>query len=267
MRGYGAPGSESITLVVVDDQQLIRDALTRSLTADGLKVAGEAQSGEQGVRLVNDLRPDVVLMDLLLPGISGVETIQRLSVLAPASRILVLTSAQERYGVVEAILAGACGYILKDTPPEEIVSAVRASAAGECVISPQIAGDLLDRVRERDIAVTARSEDAAGPSGRSLPSASWRSLSDWPVARETRRSAASYRSASTPLRTTSPASWPNCSSTTGFRPRLRPFGAAFPEPVLAASRTTRWVHPQLGTMGPDGSRQKRLSKRKIPAAA
>src|SRR5436190_2586126 len=90
-----------------------------------------------------------------------VETIQRLAALAPASRILVLTDSEEPAGVVEAILAGACGYLLKDAPPNEIVGAVRASAAGECVISPQVAGGLLERIRERDIPVTARSEHAA----------------------------------------------------------------------------------------------------------
>jgi DNA-binding NarL/FixJ family response regulator len=161
MQAHRAPGSEPVTVVVVDDQQLIRNAITQSLCAAGLKVVGRAQSGEEGVGLVVDLRPDVVLMDLLLPGISGVETIRRLSALAPASRLLVLTGTQERYGVVEAILAGACGYILKDAPPDEIANAVRASAAGECVISSQIAGDLLDHIRERDIPVTARREDAA----------------------------------------------------------------------------------------------------------
>jgi DNA-binding NarL/FixJ family response regulator len=82
-------------------------------------------------------------------------------VLAPASRILVLTGAEERHQVVEAIVAGACGYLLKEhATPDEIVGAVTASAAGECVISTHIAGDLLDRIRERDIPVTARSEHA-----------------------------------------------------------------------------------------------------------
>jgi len=152
----------SVTVVLVDNQGLIRRTLTQSLSAAGLEVVGEAKTAEEGVRLVVDLRPDVVLTDPFLLGTSGVEMIQRFSVLAPASRILVLTGTEERTGVVEAILAGARGYMLKDyATPDKIVGAVRATAAGECVISTHIAEGLLRRIRERDIPVTARSEDAA----------------------------------------------------------------------------------------------------------
>jgi DNA-binding NarL/FixJ family response regulator len=150
-----------ITIVLVDSQELILKALTQLLSAAGLEVVGQAQTGEEGVRLVRDFRPDVVLVELILRGMSGVETIERLSALSPASRVLVLTGSREPHGVVEAILAGACGYMLKDAPPEEIVGAVRASAAGDCVISAHVAGYLLDRIREREIAVSAGSEHAA----------------------------------------------------------------------------------------------------------
>ena len=88
------------------------------------------------------LRPDVVLIDIRLPGISGVEAIEQLGLLAPASRILVLTRSEENR-VVEVILAGASGYILKTAPPDAIVGAVKATADGESVLSPQIAGKLL----------------------------------------------------------------------------------------------------------------------------
>lgn len=158
---HSAPGSEPVTVVLVEDEELICKALTQSLSASGLEIVGEARTGEDGVGLVVDLRPDVALINLQLPGISGVETIQRLSLLAPSVRLLVLTGAYDGYGLVEAILAGACGFILKDSGPDAITSAVRASAAGECVISSHIAGDLLDRIRERDIPVTARSEHGA----------------------------------------------------------------------------------------------------------
>ena len=83
-----------------------------------------------------DVRPDVVLMDLRLPGISGVQAIEQLGLLAPASRVLVLTRSEENR-VVEAIIAGASGYILKTAPPEAIISAVKATAAGESVLSPR----------------------------------------------------------------------------------------------------------------------------------
>jgi DNA-binding NarL/FixJ family response regulator len=150
----------AITAVLVDDEQLIRGVLSQALSNAGLEVVGEAASGEEAVEMVVDLRPDVVLMDLRLPGISGVEAIERLGLLAPASRVLVLTRSEQNR-VVEAIVAGASGYILKSAKPEAIVGAVTATAAGESVLSGQIAGKLLERIRERDIPVTATSESAA----------------------------------------------------------------------------------------------------------
>jgi DNA-binding NarL/FixJ family response regulator len=91
-------------------------------------------------------------MDLRLPGISGVEAIEQLGLLAPASRVLVLTRSEQNR-VVEAIIAGASGYILKTAVPEAIIGAVKATAAGESVLSPQIAGKLLHRIRELDLPV------------------------------------------------------------------------------------------------------------------
>jgi DNA-binding NarL/FixJ family response regulator len=154
------PVERAITVVLVDDERLIRGALSQTLCSGGLDVVGEAGNGEDAVEMVIDLRPDVVLMDLRLPGISGVEAIERLGLLAPASRVLVLTRSEQNR-VVEAIVAGARGYILKSAAPEAIVGAVRATAAGESVLSWQIAGKLLERIRERDIPVTADSNDAA----------------------------------------------------------------------------------------------------------
>jgi DNA-binding NarL/FixJ family response regulator len=150
----------AITVVLVDDERLIRSALSQGLSSGGLDIVGEAANGEDAVEMVVDLRPDVVLMDLRLPGISGVEAIERLGLLAPASRVLVLTRSEQNR-VVEAIVAGASGYILKSAAPDAIVDAVRATAAGESVLSSQIAGKLLERIRERDILVTADSTDAA----------------------------------------------------------------------------------------------------------
>jgi DNA-binding NarL/FixJ family response regulator len=149
-----------ITVVVVDDEQMIRGALARTLTAGGLDLVGDASTARDALRVVVDVRPDVVLMDLRLPDSQGVHAIEQLALLAPASRILILTRTEQNR-VVEAIVAGATGYILKTAPPEVIISAVRATAAGESVISSQIAGKLLQRIRERDIPVTATSENAA----------------------------------------------------------------------------------------------------------
>ena len=148
-----APRQPPITVVLVDDEQLIRGALAQVLTSGGLQLVGEAASGEAAIAIVLNVRPDVVLLDLQLPGISGVQTIEQLALLAPASRILVLTRP-ERDQVVEAIVAGASGYILKTARAERIVSAIRATAAGESVLSSEIAGKLLRRIRELDLPVT-----------------------------------------------------------------------------------------------------------------
>jgi DNA-binding NarL/FixJ family response regulator len=140
------------TVVLVDDEQLIRGAIAQALSSRGLELVGEAASGEDAIRIIVDVRPDVVLIDLRLPGISGVEAIEQLGLLAPASRVLVLTRSEENR-VVEAIIAGASGYILKTAPPAAIMNAVKATAAGESVLSPQVAGKLLHRIRELDLPV------------------------------------------------------------------------------------------------------------------
>ena len=149
-----------ITVVVVDDEQMIRGALAQTLTGGGLDLVGEAANAQDALRLVIDVRPDVVLMDLRLPDSLGVRTIEQLGLLAPASRVLILTRTEQNR-VVEAIVAGASGYILKTAPPKAIIAAVTATAAGESVISSQIAGKLLQRIRERDIPITTISENAA----------------------------------------------------------------------------------------------------------
>jgi DNA-binding NarL/FixJ family response regulator len=134
-QNFAAQGESSITVVLVDDEHLIRAALARALSDGGIELVGEAANGEDAIELVVDMHPDVVLMDLRLPGISGVEAIEQLGLLVPASRVLVLTRSEQNR-VVEAIIAGANGYILKSAPADAIVSAVRATAAGESVISP-----------------------------------------------------------------------------------------------------------------------------------
>jgi DNA-binding NarL/FixJ family response regulator len=150
---FSAERQPPITVVVVDDEHLIRSALAQALSNSGIELVGEAANGEDAIQIVVDVRPDVVLIDLRLPGTSGVRAIEQLSLLAPASRVLVLTRSEQNQ-VVEAIIAGASGYILKSAPPDAIITAVRATAAGESVLSSEIAGKLLQRIRELDIPVT-----------------------------------------------------------------------------------------------------------------
>ena len=157
---HSAAPPTHVTVVLVDDEQLIRSALAQALAAEGLDLVGEAVTAADATKMVVDLRPDVVLMDLKLPGSQGVQAIEALSLLAPASRILILTRTEQNR-VVEAIVAGASGYILKTARPETIVAAVRATAAGESVISPEIAGKLLQRIRDLGIPLARDGDNTA----------------------------------------------------------------------------------------------------------
>jgi DNA-binding NarL/FixJ family response regulator len=118
-----------ITVVVVDDEQMIRAALAQTLAGGGFDLVGEAANAQDALRLVVDVRPDVVLMDSGSPTVQAVQAIEQLALLAPTSRILILTRTEQNRAV-EAIVAGATGYILKTAPPKAIIAAVRATAAG-----------------------------------------------------------------------------------------------------------------------------------------
>jgi DNA-binding NarL/FixJ family response regulator len=140
---------EPISVVVVDDHDIFRDGLVRLLAErDDITVVGDAADGERALRLVERVAPDVVVMDLNLPGLSGIEAIRRLAAVAPQSRVIVLTISVADSDVVEAIVAGACGYLLKDATIDEIVSGVRAAAIGDSLLSPRIATGLLERLRD-----------------------------------------------------------------------------------------------------------------------
>ena len=154
MQGAVSKRRRAITVVVVDDEPLIRGALAKALLDGGLELVGEAAEGHAAIEIVLRVRPDVVLMDLRLPDLPGVEAIKRLARLAPASRVLVLTRSEQNR-VIEAIVAGASGYILKSATPEAIAEAVQATAAGEAVLSSRVAGKLLERIRERESPVAA----------------------------------------------------------------------------------------------------------------
>jgi DNA-binding NarL/FixJ family response regulator len=139
----GAP----IRVVIVDDHALFRHGLRELLVEQGFEVVGEASNGETALALAAQHSPDVLVMDLNMPGIGGVEATRRITDEIPASRVLVLTITSGQDEVNNAILAGAAGYLLKDASPEEIGAGVRAVAAGEALVSPRIAAGLLERIR------------------------------------------------------------------------------------------------------------------------
>ncbi|MFJ5192621.1 response regulator [Streptomyces sp. NPDC088394] len=137
-----------ITLVVVDDHPVVRDGLRGMFdSAPDFRVLGEASNGVEGVETVGRLDPDVVLMDLRMPGGGGVAAIAELTGRGARSKVLVLTTYDTDSDTVPAIEAGATGYLLKDAPRDELFTAVRAAADGRTVLSPTVASRLISRVR------------------------------------------------------------------------------------------------------------------------
>jgi DNA-binding NarL/FixJ family response regulator len=140
---------EPIRLLIVDDHPVVRDGLTGMFAADpDFAVVGEAADGSQALRLADAVRPDVILMDLRMPGMDGVAAIAELASRGNPARVLVLTTYDTDSDVLPAIEAGATGYLLKDAPRDELLRAVRAAAAGQSVLAPSVATRLLSRVRE-----------------------------------------------------------------------------------------------------------------------
>jgi DNA-binding NarL/FixJ family response regulator len=140
--------TEPITLLIVDDHPVVRDGLTGMFAADpGFEVIGQAGDGAEAVRQARALRPDVILMDLRMPGTDGVAAITELARIALPTRVLVLTTYDTDAYVLPAIAAGATGYLLKDAPRDELLRAVRAAAEGEAVLSPTVAARLMNQVR------------------------------------------------------------------------------------------------------------------------
>ncbi|GHH53421.1 response regulator [Streptomyces candidus] len=137
-----------ITLLLVDDHPVVRDGLRGMFeAAPGFEVLAEAESGPRAVELAASLTPDVILMDLRMPGGGGVAAIAELKRRGLPSQVLVLTTYDTDTDTLPAIEAGATGYLLKDAPRDELFSAVRAAAAGRTVLSPAVAARLVTRVR------------------------------------------------------------------------------------------------------------------------
>jgi DNA-binding NarL/FixJ family response regulator len=137
-----------LRVVIADDHPFYRDGLAKLLLANGIEVVAQVANGEAAIRAVAETAPDVVVMDLNMPGMSGLEATRKLTAEAPQARVLVLSVSAQELDVTEAILAGASGYVLKERPVEEVVAGIRAAATGQAVISPRIATLLLGRVRE-----------------------------------------------------------------------------------------------------------------------
>jgi DNA-binding NarL/FixJ family response regulator len=134
-------------VLLVDDHDLFRAGLRTLLEERGVDVVGEADSGMEALRLIRELAPEVVVMDLNMPGISGVEATRQIAMIAPLIRVLVLTISDQDEDVMDAIVAGACGYLLKDSSIDELLAGIHAAATGGSLVSPSIASKVLQRVR------------------------------------------------------------------------------------------------------------------------
>ena len=140
--------TESITVLIVDDHAVVRGGVRGYLeTQPDISVVGEAACGEEAVRLTADQVPDVVLMDLVMPGMDGVEATRRVRRASPRSQVVVLTSYHDDVHIFPAIKAGALSYLLKDVGPEDLAEAIRAAARGEAVLHPHVATRVMQELR------------------------------------------------------------------------------------------------------------------------
>ena len=136
---------EPIRVLIADDHPLFRSGMRALLAADvDTEVAGEATTGEEAIALAAELQPDIVLMDLQMPGLSGVEATRHILHASPNARILIVTMFDDDHSVFAAIRAGARGYVLKGANPEEVLRAIRVVAGGEAIFSPSVATRLID---------------------------------------------------------------------------------------------------------------------------
>lgn len=156
--------TDQVRVLIADDHPVVRRGLRALLTdAEGLTVVGEAAGGEEAVSAVTSHTVDVVLMDLRMgDGLDGVEATRRITALPDPPRILVLTTHNTDTDILNAVEAGATGYLLKDTPPDELLSAVRATARGETVLALPVATRLLGRVRAPQLSLTPRELEILG---------------------------------------------------------------------------------------------------------
>ena len=137
--------TEALRVLLVDDHDLFRTGLRNLLEEQGLDIVGEAATGAEAVAHVREITPDVVVMDLNMPSMGGVEATRHIAEVSPLTRVVMLTISDEDSDVTDAILAGACGYLMKDASIEELMAGIRAAAIGESLISSHIAGKVLQR--------------------------------------------------------------------------------------------------------------------------
>lgn len=151
------PSASGVRVLIVDDHELFRRALREHLEANGVDVVGEAHDAEGAVAVATETMPEVVLMDIRMPGGSGIDATRRLLEAVPGAQVLMLTIHTEDVVIAEAIMAGASGYLLKDAGGDQILAAIAAARSGETPLSPRIASALIRLIREREPPPATRS--------------------------------------------------------------------------------------------------------------
>ena len=148
--------SENIRVLVVDDHTVVRDGLIALLSAEpGMEIVGSGSDGIEAVKLAKDLKPDVILLDLVMPRMDGVQAIQEIKLDNPDTRILVLTSFAENHQVFSAIKSGAIGYLMKDTSSEELIQAIRDTYHNKPALQPEIARKLMQDIQSQDAGIAS----------------------------------------------------------------------------------------------------------------
>jgi DNA-binding NarL/FixJ family response regulator len=155
-------------VLLVDDHEIYRAGLRGLLEEAGVDIVGEAVNGEGALDLVEAKHPNVVIMDLNMPGIGGIEATRQITTLAPLARVIMLTVSSAAPDITDAVLAGACGYLLKSATTQEIVSGIAAAARGDALLSPSVAAKLLERVREQPVRASVPDITSASLTDREL---------------------------------------------------------------------------------------------------
>ena len=148
-----------LSVILVDDHTMLRQGIRRALESEGIKVVAEASDGAEAIRLALDHKPDVVLMDVSMPGMDGVEAARRLVEADGRQRVVMLTMHIDRDVIDRAIRAGAVGYLTKDSSISEVILAIQLAANGDRPMSPRLAAAMLDEARREDALISAREEE------------------------------------------------------------------------------------------------------------
>ena len=152
------PSENTLRVVIADDHHLFREGLRGMLEAGGVEVVGEASDGNEAIALTQRLAPDVAVLDLKMPDVSGLDALRGIARTSPDVQMIVLTVSDDETDVLDALAAGACGYLLKDTRADRLADSVRQAAEGHMVLSAEIAQALMEHVRAGASAARAEAE-------------------------------------------------------------------------------------------------------------